>query len=99
MDAIAQVPTDALASLCRRHHIRELAVFGSAARGEAGPGSDVDLLVEFDADARIGFMALARASRELSDLLGAPVDLVPKSGLKALIRESVLAEAIPLYAS
>jgi predicted nucleotidyltransferase len=88
-----------LAEFCRRHKVQELALFGSAVRGELQPNSDLDLLVTFAPDARVGFLALSRMARELSELLGRPVDLVPKEGLKPAIREAVLAEAETLYAT
>jgi predicted nucleotidyltransferase len=91
------IPRSELAELCRRHRVRELAVFGSALRPDFGPQSDLDLLVEFLPDARIGFLALARLGRELSVLLGRPVDLVPKKGLKPAIRDQVLAEAEVIF--
>jgi hypothetical protein len=93
------IPKRELAALCRRHRVRELRLFGSAARAEARPASDLDLLVDFEPGAKVGFLALARLARELSLLLGRPVDLVPKSGLKAAIRDRVLAEAETLFAA
>jgi len=87
-----------VAAFCRVHHIRRLAVFGSALRGDFRPDSDVDVLVDFEPSARIGFIALARAARELSAIMGRRVDLVPQSGLKALIRDQVMAEAEVLFA-
>lgn len=59
-------PMEAIEAVCRRYEVRELAVFGSALRGDFGPDTDVDLLVEFEPDAQIGFLALARLQRELS---------------------------------
>lgn len=94
-----EFPADALHDLCRKYHVRELALFGSAARGEQTVGSDLDFLVEFEPQARIGFLALSGLSRELSVLTHRPVDLVPKAGLKRTIREQVLAEAKVIYAS
>jgi len=94
-----KVPADELADVCRRYRVRELALFGSAARGQAGPGSDLDLLVEFQPGAHIGFLALAALGRELSALLGRRVDLVPKRGLKPLIRDEVLREAEVVFAA
>jgi predicted nucleotidyltransferase len=88
-----------LAALCSRYHVRELSLFGSAARGEARPDSDVDLLVVFEEGARVGLLALAALQRELSDLLGRRVDLVPKDGLKPALREEVLSQAEVLYAA
>jgi hypothetical protein len=57
--------------------------------------SDIDLLVSFEPGAPVGFPALARRGRELSELLGRPVDLVPRDGLKPAIRDEVLATASP----
>jgi len=93
------IDRDRVAAFCRRHRIRRLAVFGSAVRDDFGPQSDVDVLVDFDPAARVGFLALARAARELSELLGRHVDLVPQSGLKPLIRDEVLSEAEVLFAA
>jgi len=87
-----------MAAFCRKRHIRRLAVFGSALREGFGPDSDVDVLVEFEPEARVGFLALARAARELSAILGRRVDLVPQGGLKPLVRDEVLAEAEVLFA-
>jgi hypothetical protein len=79
--------------------VRELSVFGSAARGELRPDSDIDLLVVFEAEASVGFLRLAEVAEALADLLGRHVDLVPKNGLKPLLRPHVLAEARLLYAA
>ena len=87
-----------MAASCRKHRIRRLAVFGSALREDFGPESDVDVLVEFQPGARVGFLALARAARELSAIFGRRVDLVPQGGLKPLVRDEVLAEAEVLFA-
>ena len=94
-----EFPMTKLEALCRCYHVRELSLFGSALRGGTGAHGDVDLLVEFEADAQVGFMTLSRMQRELSQVLGCPVDLVPKNGLKAGIRQSILSAAEVLYAS
>jgi len=91
------IPTAQLAEFCRRNHIRQLALFGSVLREDFSPNSDVDVLVEFEPGAAIGMMALSRMQRELSELLSRPVDLVPRSGLKPVIRDSVLASAVDVY--
>ena len=96
---IQNVPTHALMDICKQHQVRELALFGSAVRGELRPDSDLDILVDFEPEARIGFMTLGRMARELSELLGRRVDLVPKEGLKPAIRAAVLAEAEALFAA
>lgn len=79
--------------------MRELSVFGSAARGALRPDSDIDLLVEFQPEAQIGLLEHAGLMLELSDLLGRRVDLVSKRGLKQAIRDAVLCEARPIYAA
>lgn len=76
------------------HGLSNLRVFGSVARGEDGPDSDIDLLV--DTAAGVGLFSLARCQRDLEALLGARVDLVPASGLKPGVAGTVLAEARPL---
>ena len=96
---LQNVPIQALVDFCKLHHVRELSLFGSAVRGDLRPDSDLDILVAFEQDARIGFLTLGRMARELADLLGRPVDLVPKDGLKPGIRAAVLAEAETLFAA
>lgn len=69
-------------------------VFGSVARGEDTTNSDIDILV--DLDDTVGLVTLARLTRELTELLGTEVDVVPAATLKPGVREHVLAEAIAL---
>ena len=88
-----------LADLCRRYQVRELSLFGSAARGEMRPDSDIDLLVEFLPNAQIDLVDYAGLMLDLSKLLARKVDLVSKNGLKPLIRDSVLEEARLVYAA
>lgn len=92
-----EFPTTALVDLRRKYQVRELSLFGSEVRGELRAGSDLDFLVEFEPQARVGFLALSGLSRELSALLHRPVDLVPKAGLKPTIRGQVLVEAEVVY--
>lgn len=96
---LQDIPKQAIMDFCKRHQVRELSLFGSAVRGELKPNSDLDILVAFESGARIGFLTLGRMARELSELLGRPVDLVPKDGLKPGIRAAVLAEAETLFAA
>lgn len=86
-------------AICRRYHVRELSVFGSAARGDMRPDSDVDLLVEFEADARIGLLELSALQRDFSALLCHRVDIAIKPALKPLVRAAVLADSHVLYAA
>lgn len=69
-------------------------VFGSVARGDDTEGSDIDLLV--DLDDGVGLVALSALSREIAEIVGTDVDVVPASSLKPAVRDRVLAEAIPL---
>jgi len=64
------MPKHRLAELCRRYGVKSLSLFGSAARGELRPGSDVDLLVEFKPSSRTSLFDLARMQEELSPLFG-----------------------------
>src|ERR1017187_7688458 len=95
----AQIDETRLADLCRRYGVRELSLFGSAGRGEMRSGSDIDIMVEFEPDARIGLIKFESLSEELEALVGQKIDLVTKRGLKAWIRPHVLKEARVLYAA
>ncbi len=92
------LPLQEIRAICSRYRVHELAVFGSFQRGDNRTGSDIDFLVDFRSDAEIGFLALSRMQRELTELLHRSVDLVPKSGLKKVISQQVLAEAKVVYA-
>jgi predicted nucleotidyltransferase len=94
-----QVDEARLAELCQQYRVRELSLFGSAARGEMRAESDTDLLVEFLPNARVDLVEYAGLMLDLSKLLGRKVGLVSKNGLKPLIRSSVLEEAQLLYAA
>ena len=71
--------------------VSRLAIFGSFARGEERPDSDVDILVEFSAP--VGLFEFVRVQRYLQGLLGRSVDLATPDALRAEMRESILAEA------
>ena len=88
-----------LADLCNRYQVRELSLFGSAARGEMRADSDIDLLVEFLPDANVGLVEHAGLMLDLARLLGRKVDLVSMSALKPHIRSSVLADVRLVYAA
>lgn len=99
---IAKLPfdSDALGELCRRHHIRRLSLFGSTLKGTAGADSDVDLLVEFERDAKPGLLDLASIESELSNLLGGRrVDLRTPEDLSQYFRDEVVREAAVQYES
>ena len=69
-------------------------IFGSVARGETHPESDIDFLVNLEANRSL--LDLARLLRELSTLLNCPVDVVTEAGLRPRLRERVLKDARPL---
>lgn len=90
----------ALAALCRRHHIRRLSLFGSRLAGTARPDSDVDLLVEFDHGHAPGLIGLATIEAALSELLGGQrVDLRTAGDLSRYFRDEVVAGAALQYAA
>ena len=72
----------------------DVRVFGSVARGDERPDSDVDLLVTLSPGT--GLFALGRLRTDLEAILGAPVDVVPEEGLKPSVRESVERELVSL---
>lgn len=76
----------------RSFGVKSKALFGSVARGEALPGSDVDLLVEFDRP--VGLFGLVALQKRLEDLLGCPVDIGTLDSLKASIRSRVMEECV-----
>jgi len=92
------LPMDRIAALCEKYQVEELSVFGSVLRGDFGPESDVDFLVVFDKDDYGPWMGnVTGLETELSELLRHKVDLVPKPLLKWVIRDRILAEALPIY--
>jgi predicted nucleotidyltransferase len=89
---------DALAGIRRRYHIRRLSLFGSTLKGSNRPGSDVDLLVEFQPDAKPSLLTMARIEIELSSLLGGrKVDLRTAQDLSRYFREEVVRAAETQY--
>ena len=92
-------PDDAaLAALCRRYRIRRLSLFGSTLKGTSRPDSDVDLLVEFEPDARPSLLTMAEIELELSPLLGGrKVDLRTAGDLSRYFRDQVVRMAEPQY--
>jgi predicted nucleotidyltransferase len=92
------LPKAKIAEFCRRHHIRKLAVFGSALREDFRADSDLDVLVEFDSGHTPGLIRLAGMEIELSTLLGGrKVDINTPLCLSPYFRDEVLAEAEPVY--
>ncbi|GIW05285.1 MAG: hypothetical protein KatS3mg060_0090 [Dehalococcoidia bacterium] len=76
----------------RAHGVEWLAIFGSVARDEAGPESDIDVLVRFAQP--VGLFAFLRLQRRLEEVLGCRVDLVTEQALREPVRQEALREAI-----
>ncbi|MDZ7734268.1 MAG: nucleotidyltransferase family protein [Acidimicrobiia bacterium] len=83
-----------LGEVAARRGAANLRVFGSIARGDAGPSSDVDLLVDLEPERTL--LDLGGLVMDLSELLGVEVDVVTEAGLNPRVRARVLAEAVPL---
>ena len=93
-----EVDRDRIAEFCQRSRIRRLALFGSFVRDDFAPDSDIDVLVEFEPDARVGFFKLFDLERELSGMLGGrKVEISTPNSLSKYMREDVLAEAEVQY--
>jgi hypothetical protein len=92
-----QIPREQIAIFCSANGIRRLALFGSVLREDFRPDSDIDVLVEFRPDVRVGYFAMARLTRELTALLGRPVDLRTPAELHPAFRSTVLKEALNEY--
>jgi uncharacterized protein len=73
----------------RQAGIMRLSLFGSVARNEAGPDSDIDLVAEFDPAANISLLDLVRLERELGELLGREVQILPEPIRKERLRKNV----------
>src|ERR1035438_7445849 len=94
-----RVDSAKLVELCRRFGVKELALFGSAARGEMNPESDIDLMVEFAPGQRVGLIRFEELAEELESLAGRKVDLATRRGLKPWVRPAILKDARVIYAA
>ena len=92
------IDREVIAAFCRRNRIRRLSLFGSALTDRFNEASDIDLLVEFEPDARVSMFDLGGMINELSELFGRQVDLRTKEDLSPYFRDEVAAAAEPLYA-
>lgn len=93
-----EIPSEKIAEICRRYQIVEMAVFGSTARGDMRPDSDVDILVEFAPGVAWGWDYFG-LEQELAQVLGRPVDLATKKWLKPKVRAEILDDARIIYAA
>ena len=93
---------EAVGVACAGHPIKRVELFGSRAAGASNQSSDVDLLVDFDADAKIGLFELGAIREDLVERLGVDVDLLSRKAVErsrnAIRRESILSRTVPVYA-
>lgn len=93
-----KVPKEQIAEFCRRNQIKKLFLFGSVLSDDFGPDSDVDVLVEFEDNYRIGLIRLTGLEFELSEMLGRKVDLNTPGFISKYFRSKVMAEREVHYA-
>jgi predicted nucleotidyltransferase len=97
------IPKEEVAAFCRRWQIKELALFGSALRDDFRPDSDVDVLVQFDAEARHTLFDMVFMQEELQRIFGRKVDLVSRRGIETsrnyIRRRAILESAEVVYES
>ncbi len=98
MSARIRIDPEEIREFCRQNQIRKLSLFGSVLRDDFRPDSDVDVLVEFHPEARIGLLGLARLEIALSELLHREVDLRTPQDLSRYFRDEVVAGAEVQYA-
>ena len=85
---------DEILRLADQHGAKNVRVFGSLARGETGPESDVDLLVDMEKGRSL--LDLVAFWQDVQDLLGCPVDVITDGGVSPHLRERIYSEAMPL---
>ena len=94
LDELLRAKRQEIIQLAAKHGAGHIRVFGSVARGEAGPESDIDLLVNLEPGRSL--LDHAALILDLQQLLGCRVDVVTERGLRDRVRRRVLAEAVPL---
>jgi hypothetical protein len=93
-DQVLRSHREEILRIAARHGVYNVRVFGSVARGEARPESDIDLLVDLEVGRSL--LDLARLLRELQEVLACDVDVVTEAGLRPRLRSRILNEAHPL---
>ena len=92
------LPQEKIREYCATQPIRRLSVFGSAARNELTPESDIDLLVEYLPEARISYFDMGRHVTDLIEIVGRHVDLCTPNSISRYFRDKVIESAFPIYA-
>ena len=96
-EGLTRVDPSGLEAIAARHGIRSIALFGSAARNEAGPDSDIDIVIDLEPTSTIGLFEHVGVADELSRLFGRRVDLVTWKALRPRMRATVEREAITIF--
>ena len=95
------IPKDEIKAFCQQNHIRSFGLFGSALREDFGPGSDIDILVEFEQAYRPGLVELVKMQEELVQIFGQKVDLVERQAVEKsenyIRRHHILESVEPIY--
>lgn len=95
-----EVPREEIAAFCRRWKVKELAIFGSAVRGDFRTDSDVDVLVVLEEDSDWSLLDFIRAQEELKQIFGREVDLVEKEAIRnPFRRRHILTHQEVIYAA
>ncbi len=103
MTVHVEIPGKMISDFCRRWEITEMALFGSILQKSFQPGSDVDVLVRFNPEAKHSLFDMVRMQDELKEIFGREVDLVSRSGLESsrnhLRRKAIIESAEVIYAA
>lgn len=94
LDAVVKRRRKAILRVAARHGARNVRLFGSIARGEARPDSDLDILIELEPGRSL--LDLVAIKQDLEELLGCKVDVVTEAAISPYIRDQVLKEAVGL---
>ena len=92
-----KLPKKKIVEFCKKHGVQKLSLFGSALRGDFRPESDIDILVVFYPEKRVGLIGLSAMEFELSEIIGQKVDLNTPGFLNKHYRDQVLLEAEVQY--
>ncbi|MFQ5788197.1 MAG: nucleotidyltransferase family protein [Thermodesulfobacteriota bacterium] len=96
LERIINILKEHKTELKEKYGVKEIGIFGSYVSGEYKEKSDLDVLVEFEEDAKIGLLKFVNLANYLSDLISVKVDLVEKSALKPRIGKRILREVVTL---
>lgn len=92
---MGELDIDKLINIFRRNNVRRVTLFGSFAREDAGPESDIDLLVTFTG--RVGLLALVKLEREISEELDREIDLLTENSISPYLKDQILREQKVIY--